>query len=67
MLLNFLTGYHFKGVLILDKKRIFFNYLKSWFIIDFLSCFPYSIIELTSEDFNSTPGLISTKLLRVLR
>lgn len=39
---NFNTGYYKKGVLVMNRKDIIFNYLKSWFILDLLASFPYS-------------------------
>ena len=44
ILINFNTGYYKKGVLIMNRKDIIVNYLKTWFILDLLASFPYSWI-----------------------
>jgi hypothetical protein len=43
--LNFRTGYvdvseHADGALVMDRGKIFWNYLKGWFFVDFVSCAP---------------------------
>ena len=61
--LNFLQGYRHPDTYenITDLKLIALNYLFTWFIIDFLSIFPFSIFMDNAE--NST----TFKLLRLLR
>lgn len=44
---NFFTGYYEKGYLVMLKKKIALNYLKTWFFIDLLSSIPFSYF--TSE------------------
>jgi hypothetical protein len=40
-LTNFNTSYHDKvGELVVNRKLIFKNYLKTWFMVDFISNFP---------------------------
>ena len=34
--LNFITGYKFNGLTIMDIKKIFNNYLKGYFIMDII-------------------------------
>lgn len=47
IMLNFFTGYYQSGLLVLSKKRIAANYIKSWFFPDILSSFPFSIMYFT--------------------
>jgi hypothetical protein len=66
IMLNFFTGFYYKGALIMNRKRIFISYLTTWFVIDLFSSIPLSLIELSTEgsDFKQ---IKSAKLLRVLR
>lgn len=41
--LNFHTGYFEGGKLILNPHQIRLNYLKTWFILDFVAAFPFEI------------------------
>jgi len=40
--LNFYTGYYKKGALIMKRRKSMCRYLKTWFILDFVSAFPYA-------------------------
>ncbi len=44
LILSFKTSYYKNGNLITDKKTIFINYLRSWFVLDTLSIFPFEIL-----------------------
>jgi hyperpolarization activated cyclic nucleotide-gated potassium channel 2 len=44
MFLNFFTGFYKEGILMMSRKVIVTNYLKGWFLFDFISSFPYSFI-----------------------
>lgn len=46
-MLNFVTGYYDKGFLVSSKKKIAIHYLSTWFLPDFISSFPYSILYFT--------------------
>ncbi|KAL8168806.1 UNVERIFIED_CONTAM: Potassium voltage-gated channel subfamily H member 5 [Gekko kuhli] len=53
------------GEVISDPKLIRMNYLKTWFVIDLLSCLPYDIInafenvdEVSELGLNGPPGLL---------
>ena len=61
--LNFIQGYRHPDTyeIITDLKLIALNYLFTWFIIDFLSIFPFQLIM--DSSVNST----TFKLLRLLR
>lgn len=62
--LNFIQGYRHPDTYenITDLKLIALNYLFTWFIIDFLSIFPFSLF-MDNEQGNKT----TFKLLRLLR
>ena len=38
----FNTGFYKKGYLVMKRKEIIKNYIKTWFALDFLASFPYS-------------------------
>ena len=47
IILNFCTGYikdSGEGDIVLDPKVIRIHYLKTWFVIDLLSTFPFDLI-----------------------
>jgi hypothetical protein len=54
ILINFNCGYYKKGVLIMERKLIMINYLKTWFILDLMASLPYSWVtgyeEVVMED-----------------
>lgn len=45
--LNFFTGYYEKGHLIMRKKKIMMNYVKTWLAIDLISSIPFSFVQLS--------------------
>lgn len=70
LVLAFNTGFYRKGYLVMKRKEIIFNYLKTWFLIDLLASFPYSwVIEFGSDtDLDSNSFLVKTpQLLRLLK
>ena len=49
--INFNCGFYRKGVLVMTRKDIILNYLKTWFLLDLLASFPYSwIINIDDPD-----------------
>ena len=44
ILVTFNTGFYKKGYLVMKRKEIIKNYLKTWFVLDLLASFPYSWI-----------------------
>lgn len=42
IVVTFNTGFYKKGYLVMKRKEIIKNYLKTWFILDLLASFPYS-------------------------
>lgn len=39
---SFNTGFYKKGYLVMKRKDIVINYIKTWFFIDLVASFPYS-------------------------
>ena len=46
IVLSFFTGYYDEYELIVSRPKIVKNYLKSWFLPDFISGFPISLLEI---------------------
>eukprot|EP01050_Picozoa_sp_SAG11_P002008 SAG11_NODE_97_length_16960_cov_22.407405_2_plen_786_part_00 len=72
ILLNFRTAvYNNHGTLEIELGRIACLYLKSWFIIDILSCLPISyvtmIMAVYSDNDDSAGGAGSVRLFKMLR
>lgn len=45
MILNFNSAYYTEnGELVTDRKKITFNYLRTWFVLDILAIFPFQYI-----------------------
>ena len=64
IIINFHSAYtDLDGKLIIDKKLIMKNYLKTWFFIDIISCVPFQVI-FQDEDGNSNHNKL-IKLVRV--
>lgn len=42
ILIHFNTGFYRKGVVVMKRRDIIFNYLKTWFWLDLLASFPYN-------------------------
>ncbi|XP_076366902.1 potassium voltage-gated channel protein eag-like [Tachypleus tridentatus] len=56
------------GEVVSDPKIIKMNYLKSWFIIDLLSCLPYDVFNAFDQDDDDIGSLFSAlKVVRLLR
>uniref|UniRef100_A0A087XL90 Potassium voltage-gated channel, subfamily H (eag-related), member 5a n=1 Tax=Poecilia formosa TaxID=48698 RepID=A0A087XL90_POEFO len=56
------------GEVISDAKLIRMNYLKTWFVIDLLSCLPYDIINAFENVEEGLSSLFSSlKVIRLLR
>lgn len=52
ILITFNTGFYKKGYLVMKRKEIIKNYLKTWFILDLLASFPYSWAMNNEDDSN---------------
>lgn len=56
------------GEVVSDPKVIRMNYLRSWFIIDLLSCLPYDVFNAFDHDEDGIGSLFSAlKVVRLLR
>ena len=69
IVLNFHTTYVGPGgEVVSDPKIIRLNYLKSWFVIDLLSCLPYDVFNAFDHDEDGIGSLFSAlKVVRLLR
>ncbi|ESO06121.1 hypothetical protein HELRODRAFT_64112, partial [Helobdella robusta] len=70
MLCNFRTTYLDNGEVITCPKKIAINYLKRWFIIDFLSAVPFDVIVTLykkSDTVTATSLMKTARLLRLFR
>jgi hypothetical protein len=65
LFLNFFTCYEVKGVMIKKHHMIAKNYLKTWFLIDFVSSFPFDVVMVS--DPKSKASARSAKLARIMR
>ena len=69
IILNFFTAFIDKfDKLIIDRKKIVFNYLFSWFIIDFISILPLNYITKKNFNYNRLTRLTKIpKLYKIIR
>uniref|UniRef100_A0A8R1TYY1 Uncharacterized protein n=1 Tax=Onchocerca volvulus TaxID=6282 RepID=A0A8R1TYY1_ONCVO len=69
ILLNFHTTFVGPGgEVVIDPNIIRYNYFKSWFIIDLLSCLPYDIFYMFKHNDERMGSLLSAlKVVRLLR
>ena len=69
--MNLNTGFYEKGILIKNRKRILWNYIKGWFFLDFASTIPIDFIMNNFLDYqkNSKAAIVgkSSKLIRILK
>ncbi len=66
ILINFHTAYSSEGLLVVDHKKIAIHYLKTWFIIDFVSSIPFDLL-IEDKDTALNKSLRVLVLLRGLR
>ena len=69
IILNFFTAFIDKfDKLIIDRKKIVFNYLFSWFIIDFISILPLNYMTKKNFNYNRLTRLTKIpKLYKIIR
>jgi len=69
ILINFNTGFYDKGLLVMDRKKIFGHYITGWFWIDLVASIPFDFIhdddEGVEDGYNSTYEIF--KMVKVLR
>lgn len=52
IIVNFNSAFYtINDVLVTDRRRITKRYIKGWFLVDFLACIPFQLIE--TDDSNS--------------
>ena len=51
IIIRFNTPIYLQGRLITDRKIIVIAYLKSWFVLDLIACFPFSYLRKNSQDW----------------
>lgn len=67
MVLTFFTAFEVDNVMIVDHTKICRNYLRSWFVVDFMSTFPFDVVIPYLLEGISPGALRSIKLVRALR
>jgi CRP-like cAMP-binding protein len=67
IVLNFLTGYFEDGILIMKQRLICNSYMKSWFILDISSTFPWGAVFTSMEGGGSQAMLRMAKIGKMLR
>jgi hypothetical protein len=72
LLLNFNSGIYLEGILIMKRKEVCEIYLKTWFIFDLISSFPYTTVyetfispEVVHHSSNKAPELV--RIIRLIR
>merc|ERR550537_1004341 len=65
LILNFRTGYVEKGKIILDPDKIANNYLRTYFIFDFVASIPYDLVIFLIESYSDS--VVDPRALRSLR
>lgn len=74
-MVNLYTGYYKKGTLIMKRRHIMCRYLRTWFVLDFISAIPYAwLIQdevLTPEELEAAKheAIVhhTSQLLRLLK
>lgn len=52
LVINMLSAYYDEeGKLVQDRKTVITNYIKTWFIFDFMACFPVDYITNSQYDY----------------
>ncbi|KAJ0410399.1 hypothetical protein P43SY_002731 [Pythium insidiosum] len=62
---NFFTGYYDEDTFVYDLNKIRSRYIRSWFIFDALSTFPFDKLFPVAD--GTDPSFLSIKLLRTVR
>lgn len=72
MILSFRTAYYFRGELVDDPGQISRHYLRTWFMVDFISLFPFDLITghivvgVSPYMIDIAPALRLARLVRLL-
>ena len=66
--INFRTTFRSRdGEIMLEPKQIAKNYLRGWFTVDLVSCFPITYIELIASDGGKSEAGRQMKVLKITR
>ena len=60
IVITFNTGFYRKGYLVMKRKDIIINYIKTWFFIDMLASFPYNWVFTDSNSSTSSSYIVVT-------
>lgn len=68
VVINFYTTYvNKKGEIVRDLRKIRIHYLKTWFILDMVSCFPFDALLLLNVHIqNEVCGILTVKMANFL-
>ncbi|GMI14929.1 hypothetical protein TrVE_jg6054 [Triparma verrucosa] len=67
LFVNFRTGYYLEDEEVMDSWRVAKHYLKTWFILDFLSSIPFDLMEAGFQDTSYAKLMKSGKFVKVFR
>lgn len=67
IIVSFNTGYYQKGNLVLIRRRVIFNYLRTWFLLDLLASFPWSYVLVVEDDGQGGGSGAAAKTPQLLR
>ena len=67
VVLNFLTTFVKEGREVRDPGRIAWHYLRTWFVIDFVSAFPVELIDSSSSGGTVNTATTAAKILRMFK
>ena len=69
ILVNFISATEdtTNNTLIYDHKKLAKNYIKSWFILDLIACFPFGIFSKFLSEDSSSGNFSNKELLRLAR
>jgi hypothetical protein len=65
IVVTFNTGFYKKGYLVMKRRDIILNYIKTWFILDMFASFPYSWVMDNDDDDNESTNANGTKSYKV--
>jgi CRP-like cAMP-binding protein len=67
LFVNFRTAYSDSGELVTDSRLIAINYCRGWFLLDFMSSLPTTLITMGSNASGQTQSLESIRYNQILR
>ncbi|GAB4818740.1 hypothetical protein N2152v2_005786 [Parachlorella kessleri] len=67
IILNFNTGYDDDGIIVMEKSRVRWYYLRTWFMPDLIASIPYDLIALLAKQGDLAAYLRLLRLVRMTR